>query len=218
MGCNFWRAHLEVEASARAVLLECAARFSPRIEEVSRRQRRVRCVLDITGTERLFGPPEKLAERLRSALLACWLSCLDCGKCELSRGAHEGGCNAWNHRDSRRGGSACAGKLPVAALNLAEEHQETFAIWGIRTLGELAALPEVELVTRLGPQARAWRELARGVATHTLSAHRAGFSLQEFCEFETPVEQMESLLFIGARMIDCLVARPHGTGAVAGVA
>jgi protein ImuB len=31
--------------------------------------------------------------------------------------------------------------------------------------------------------------------------------LEEFCEFESPVEQIDSLLFVGARMIDCLVAR-----------
>jgi hypothetical protein len=33
------------------------------------------------------------------------------------------------------------------------------------------------------------------------------FTLKEFCEFETPVEQVDSLLFVGARMLDCLVAR-----------
>jgi protein ImuB len=35
-------------------------------------------------------------------------------------------------------------------------------------------------------------------------------SLEEFCEFETPVEQIDSLLFVGARMIDCLVSRAAG--------
>jgi protein ImuB len=33
------------------------------------------------------------------------------------------------------------------------------------------------------------------------------FTLREYCAFDTPVEQMDSLLFMGARMIDCLVAR-----------
>ena len=33
------------------------------------------------------------------------------------------------------------------------------------------------------------------------------FKLIEFCEFEKPVEQMESLLFVCTRMIDCLVER-----------
>jgi protein ImuB len=36
------------------------------------------------------------------------------------------------------------------------------------------------------------------------------FNLEEFCEFETPVEQIDSLLFVGARMIDCLVSRAAG--------
>ncbi len=59
----------ESEAAAHAVLLECIARFSPRIEQASQG---TACayVLDIAGTERLFGRPAQLAERMRSALAA----------------------------------------------------------------------------------------------------------------------------------------------------
>ena len=92
-------------------------------------------------------------------------------------------------------------------LGLAENPRETFAVWGIRTLGELAALPEVELVTRLGAEAREWRALARGAARHAFQPMEAAFTLREFYEFDSPVEQMEGLLFIAARMIDCLVER-----------
>ncbi len=62
----------ETEAVARTVLLEYVARFSPRIEEVSER---TACgfVLDITGTERLFGPTTRLAERLRAELSSAGL-------------------------------------------------------------------------------------------------------------------------------------------------
>jgi protein ImuB len=98
-------------------------------------------------------------------------------------------------------------KQPIASLDLEDEPGETFALWGIRTLGELAALPEVELVTRLGPDAQTWRALARGAHPHMFQPIEAAFTLREFCEFETPVEQIDSLLFMGARMIDCLVAR-----------
>ena len=199
----------EVEISARGALLECAAMFSPRIEEIAE-VTAFGCVLDIAGTERLFGPSESLAERLRAALAAAGFRAsiavsanyeAACMKAAATRGITV----------IPEGDEACAlAKLPVAALNLAEEHQETFALWGIRTLGELAALPEIELVTRLGPQARTWHERARGVAKHIFQPREPIFSLQEFCEFETPVEQMESLLFIGARMIDCLSARAAG--------
>ena len=97
--------------------------------------------------------------------------------------------------------------LPIKALGLPEDPLETFAVWGIRTLGELAALPEVELITRLGPNARAWRELARGEHPHMFQPLEPAFTLREFCEFETPVENADSLLFIGARMLECLVTR-----------
>lgn len=199
----------DVEGSARGALLECAAMFSPRIEEIAEAAA-FGCVLDITGTERLFGPSECLAERLRTALVdagfrvsiavstnyetACMKAAATRGVTVISEGEE----------------ARTLAKLPIAALNLTEEHQETFALWGIRTLGELAALPEVELVTRLGPQARNWHERARGIAKHLFQPREPIFSLREFCAFETPVEQMESLLFIGARMIDCLAARAAG--------
>jgi protein ImuB len=101
-------------------------------------------------------------------------------------------------------------KLPIAALGLDEEYAATFALWGIGTLGELAALPEAELVARMGPKARVWRALARGEAEHAFEPIETEFALEEFCEFETPVEQIDSLLFVGARMIDCLATRAAG--------
>jgi protein ImuB len=103
--------------------------------------------------------------------------------------------------------AAALGKLPLAALDLPADPAEVFALWGIRTLAELAALPESELIARLGLQARDWRTLARGELPHTFEPIEPEFSLREFCAFETPVEQIDSLLFVGARMIDCLATR-----------
>jgi protein ImuB len=66
------------------------------------------------------------------------------------------------------------------------------------------------LVKRLGAAASDWRALAQGVARHTFQPIEPDFVLKEFYDFESPVEQLDSLLFIGARMIDCLVARAVG--------
>ena len=130
----------EVENAAHAVFLECAAKFSPRIEEASHGTA-CALVLDIAGTELLFGPPEKLAERLRSEM--------------ATEGFRISIATSANFHAARIKATATRGiaiipageearaleKLPLASLPLTEEHKETFALWGVRTLGELAALP-----------------------------------------------------------------------------
>jgi protein ImuB len=80
-------------------------------------------------------------------------------------------------------------------------------MWGIRTLGQLAALPEVDLVARFGTAAGRWRALAAGAAAHNFQPIEPTLELREFCEFDSPVEEIDSLLFVAARMIDSLVAR-----------
>ena len=222
-GLRLLKRSAESEAAARAVFLECAAKFSPRIEDAcagepcadarsdeARRPAVCAFVLDIAGTERLFGPPAQFAGRLRNELAASGFR----ASIAVSTNYHAARMKAASIHGIAvvpEGAEAEAlAKLPITALDLDEEHTATFAQWGIGTLGELAALPEAELVARVGPQAQRWRALARGEAEHTLAPIEAEFALDEFCEFETPVEQIDSLLFVGARMIDCLAARAAG--------
>jgi protein ImuB len=200
---------IETEAAARAILLECAANFSPRIEDASHtyQGKACACVLDIAGTERLFGPAETLAQRLRAALASAGFRV----SIAVSANFH----TACIKAAAARGitvipageEAASLARLPLSALNLGDDPSETFAIWGIRTLGELAALPEADLIARLGAQALDWRDTARGGERHTFQPIEPEFTLREFSDFETPIEQADSLLFVGARMIDCLVAR-----------
>lgn len=197
---------VETELAARAVFLECVAQFSPHIEEASRGTACI-CVLDIAGTELLFGPPERLVRRLRAALAAAGFR----ASIAVSANYHAARMKAAHSRGiavipSGEEAHALA-ELPISSLDLAPEQAETFAYWGISTLGELAALPEAELVARLGAEARAWSALARGAAMHLFQPIEPELELKEFCEFETPVEQIDSLLFVAARMIDSLVAR-----------
>jgi len=197
------------EAASRAVLLECAATFSPRIEEVSRGNE-CGLVLDIAGTTRLFGAPQQLAEQVRTALLQAGFraSIAVGGNFETAR------LKAKNTRGITiipQGKEAEAlVSLPISELDLKEEPRETFAGWGIRTLGELAQLPTTELVTRMGQEASVWQQLARGAVKHTFQPIEPEISLREICEMEKPVEQVDSLLFVAARMIDCLALRAAG--------
>ena len=201
---------LESETAARAVLLECAASFSPRIEDASREASQgtvCAIVLDISGTERLFGPPRAFAERLRNALKAAGFRV----SIAVSANFHTARVLAAASRGitviSAGEEATALANLPIALLQIPDGHAETLAIWGIRTLGEMAALPKVDLIARLGQNASTWLNLSIGVHEHTFLPIEAAFSLREFCEFETPVEQMDSLLFVGARMIDSLALR-----------
>jgi protein ImuB len=200
---------LPTELAARTVLLECASQFSPRIEETFDTNA-CAFALDIAGTERLFGPPMQLAQSLRTVISAagfrssvCVSSNFDTAriKAESSRGITIIPCGQE---------AAEISEIPLSSLRLSEEHYETFAVWGIRTLGELAELPEEDLVTRLGQASGAWIKLSRGMAEHTFQPLEAIFELKEHIEFEDRVEQLDSLLFIGSGMINKLVSRADG--------
>jgi protein ImuB len=200
---------LAIEQAARAVLLEAAAQFSPRIEDVNAA---TACsfVLDVAGCELLFGPAEQMAARMREAMAAVGfrVSVAISANFHVARIKAAFGPGIMIVPAGEEAVSLA--KLPLNALGLAENPQETFAVWGIRTLGELAALTEDELVTRLGAAARDWRALAQGGSRHTFQPIESAFTLREYYEFDSPVEQMEGLLFLAARMIDCLTERATG--------
>ena len=221
-GLRLLKRSAESETAARAVMLECATKFSPRIEEVGGAGLNeadtievcsgTACafVLDITGTERLFGPPAQLAERLREELAGAGFRAAIAVSANFDTTRMKAASMRGIAVIPEGAEAEALAKLPIAALGLDEEYAATFALWGIGTLGELAALPEAELVARMGPKARVWRALARGEAEHAFEPIETEFALEEFCEFETPVKQIDSLLFVGARMIDCLATRAAG--------
>ena len=80
-------------------------------------------------------------------------------------------------------------------------------MWGLRTLGELAALPEVELVVRMGQEGKRLRLLARGESQHLMIPEESVFTLEEGLALDSPVELMESLLFLVGPMLDQLLIR-----------
>jgi protein ImuB len=197
---------LETEASARTVLLETLSQFSPRIEEVFA-EHACSFVLDIAGSELLFGPPEQIAHRLRDTIASSGFR----ASITISANFH----TARIHSEFARGISviptdseaAALASIPINALHLDLDHYQTFALWGISTLGELAALPEEEMIPRMGQLSRTWLSLARGNASHTFQPLEENFELKEHIEFENHIEQLDALLFIGANMIGNLIGR-----------
>ncbi len=98
------------------------------------------------------------------------------------------------------------------------EQAETFGLWGIKTLGELAALPEEPLIARIGQDGKRLRQLASGSASHLFVPIEPPFALDECIELDSPVELLESLLFvIGALLSQLIVRAANRTLALAAV-
>jgi protein ImuB len=197
-----------VETATKNVLLECAGAFSPRIEERSEAIAFL-CVLDIAGTQSLFGPPEMLAKHLRQRIQSLGIS----GQVTVSSNFRAAVCLAKGFTRSvlqvvPAGKEATAlGSLPLATLDLTERQAETFDLWGIRTLGMLAALPEKELIARMGQDGKRLQQLALGELPHLFQPIDVPFVLEERVELDFPLEDLESLLFGLSVMLEQLILR-----------
>ena len=203
---------LKEERAAKLVLLSCLGAFCPGIEEFHAETECV-YVLDLKGTERLYGSTAATMRRIRAQLLALGFSPrltssenLPASLC-LARSGH----TAFAHTPKGTEAAALA-PLPLRVLQLTEDHEKTFAQWGIKTLGELANLPEVELITRLGQEGQRLRQLACGQSSHHFQSVTVPFTLEEFLEFDSPVETLESLLFVLNSMLAQLISRASAHG------
>ena len=80
-------------------------------------------------------------------------------------------------------------------------------LWGIKTLGEMAALPPADLASRLGQPALLWQAIARGEDVRpfipTLPDERFASTL----ELEWPIEGPEPLSFVLTRLLEPLSTR-----------
>ncbi len=195
------------EVSTHAVMLERAGAFSPRIEDRSEDSAFL-CVIDIAGTEKLLGPPEVLVRELlrRVQVLGVSASVAISRNFYAAQSYVRGASSRIAFISPGKEGDALA-PLPLKVLDVSSEHAETFAQWGIRTLGALAALPEKELISRIGQEGRRLRLLARGELPHHFVPYEAAFELQERMELDTPVEQLDSLLFVLGIMLEQLTLR-----------
>jgi protein ImuB len=204
------------EAATRAILLECAGAFSPRLEEpnvVERSQDAAfTCGIDIAGTRSLFGPPEvlarKLVERVRAVgMRACATvsSNLHAAEC-MARGLPP---NIAVRVISQGEEAAALAELPFTVLDPTREQAATLAAWGMHTLGMLAALPEKDLVARMGQEGRRLWQLARGQRPHLFQPVEPPSALAEQMELDSPVELLDSLLFVAGAMLDQLIVRAN---------
>lgn len=199
---------LKEETAAREVLRECAGCYSPRVEDCNPDSSFL-CALDIAGTTGLFGPPETLVRNLLTRVKALGITaCV-----AVSSNFHAAVAVAkaplpLSVRVIPAGEESTAlAALPLAVLGLTAEQAETFALWGIRTLGMLAALPEKELVSRMGQAGKRLRQMARGEMPHLFQPVEPAFTLVERMELDSSIELLDALMFVVNVMLEQIVLR-----------
>jgi protein ImuB len=220
----------EHEEQAFAALMECAGRFSPRVEAIAspgEQSAAATLLLDIAGTERLLGPAAEAARRLQQQLagtgyeaaVACAQTA--CAALLMARALAAGGVAGLRAGYAPARGAqepvvisagceaAALAPLPLAVLEPDAELAASLESWGIRTLGELAALPARALAARLGERGVQLRALARGEQPHLLSPAEepADAPITESLALEHPVENLEPLLFLLSQLLERVLQR-----------
>jgi protein ImuB len=178
-------------------------------------------VIDISGLERLFGTTQRIGEELR--------------RTAASRGVHVHAAIAGTQTAAMILARAQPGltviardeepdrlsplpigilvkvALPVSTFGpqpvLDVDMLDTLKRWGLRTLGDLAALPPADLVARLGRPAWAWQAQARGEDVRPLIPTLDEERFESTLELEWPIDGLEPLSFVLTRLLEPLSTR-----------
>ena len=124
--------------------------------------------------------------------------------CRTSRGHTAGS-------DHMRSASATEARARYASM------MDTFMRWGVRTLGDLAALPPAQLSARLGQPGVRLQRLARGEDTGPLVPLVPEETFEAHLDLEWPIEGLEPLSFVLGRLLEPVCAHLERRGRAAAV-
>ncbi|HEY7190972.1 MAG TPA: DNA polymerase Y family protein [Vicinamibacterales bacterium] len=198
------------DGTTPGALADVAREFSPRIDIRSDRD----VVLDLNGVGRLFGNARTIAEelrrtaadrglRVRVAIAGTRIAARLFVRHRAGLTVIEPGCDA-----------AALASLPISLLSAfapapptpGEELGRVFRQWGVRTLGELAALPSDDLAARLGDDGIVWQRLARGEDPQPLVPSLPEERFSQSLDLEWPIDELEPLSFVLGRLMEPLSA------------
>jgi protein ImuB len=186
-------------------LLSLARDFSPRIE----RHGDASVVLDVSGLGRLLGDAHGIAAALERAAGERGLKILlavaptQVAARLLALGAPPGAARVVT-------GDPAAALAPLALETLQSFVGAPARVfdaarrWGIRTVGELAALPPDELAARFGAGGVAIHRLARGIDPRPLAPDPGVPRFLQTMALEWPIDTLEPLSFVLARLLEPL--------------
>jgi protein ImuB len=105
-------------------------------------------------------------------------------------------------------------ELPVDALPPDPEMFQVFDLWGIRTLGDLARLPEDGIAERLGARGVELQRLAGGRLERPLRPARSETIYEQQIDLDYAITQLEPLLFLMHRFLIDLCVRVEAASAL----
>ena len=204
-------------------LVAIAQEFSPRYE----RHRDDLVSIDVSGLERLLGTPRTIGEELRREASARGT------RVHVAVAATRMAAFVLAHArpgltviDPGKEAAALASvpigildKVEISRLKSGHDIQTSdfrlqtssavsvFKRWGIRTLGELAALPPADLSARLGQDGLLWRAIARGEDTRPLVPDVPEERFESSIDLDWPIEGLEPLSFVLTRLLEPLSMR-----------
>jgi protein ImuB len=183
-----------------ARLIACAQDFSPQVEETDADT----VTLDIDGLGQLFGSVHEIANAIaRRAGIPVNIAVAANPDAAFHAARGFSGVSIVPQGDEAK----FLASLPLALLSPSEEIAETLARWGIRTFRDLAILPDLGVAARLGEEGVRLQQLARGDHERPLVPMEASLRFEEEMELEYPVELLEPLLFVLARLLSDICRR-----------
>ena len=194
-------------------LLALAREWSPRVERLGGG---CEIGLDLSGLTRLFGDAQALAGELWQAAAAqgppvriAVAGTRAAARLMVRHGAALTVVPAGTEADALAG-------VPLEALATLERDERgespeadlvrTFRQWGLRTLGDLAALPPEAIAARLGQAGVCLHQAARGVDPRPLVPQRPEERFEQALDLEWPIEGLEPLSVVLGRLLEPLSA------------
>jgi len=170
-------------------LTAIATQFSPSFEKTAPDT----IVFRIDGLQRLFGTPEQIAEAIGKRAN---------GKANVSIAETADAATLGAHNIEGVSVFPALDNLSVDTLPIEQEMIETLETWGIYTLAQLAALPEIGIAERFGENGVYLQRLAKGVTNRPLKIFQPDITYEDRIELDHPVSLLEPLLFLIARILN----------------
>jgi len=190
--------------------VECARGFSLYIEENPPDT----VIFDVRGLASLYGPPDRLAREIERRIGVPASLAVASNPDAAMHAAH--GIRGVTVIAPGREAEVLA-PLPVNLLGvgpayagadrMSSETAELLHLWGIRTFGEFAKLPPIGVAARIGDEGINLQRLSRGEGYRQLRPIVDPIEFEEEWEFDDPVELIEPLSFILARLLNGVCGR-----------